>query len=367
VDKKIFVAIGIAIAVAVGILVLLPGTTTQQSQPIIQNEKLGLIVNTPNREVTLDQLVQVYSEAASTGIGRNNLYLFWDQIEPQQDQYSWQNTDILMSMNKNNNLKVTLYFSIINGRIIGPYPNWMGTPGFGTNLEQKTVKTLDSIISRYGIIDHVIIGGNLDSYFDDEDGSVGLYREFFQNVYTELKQKHPQVKIGNAFSLNNVNNKNLENYVTDLKDLGDFVAFTYLPVDRLNDITKTPQEAQADLNRMLELVPDKKIAVFEISWSTSEAVNGNEAGQAQFIKTAYEFYRQNESKIEFFTWYRQYDRPEGSCVIETNFPESTVTIAGDQYVRERLAGYTCDAGLIKTDNSYKSGWAEFKRQIQSSG
>jgi hypothetical protein len=366
VDKKIFVVIGITIAIAIGVLVTQPNSPIQQNSPVLQNENLGLIINTPTREVTLDQLKQVYSEASATGIGRTNLYIFWNNIEPQQDQYDWKNTDILMSYNKKNNLKVTLYFSVINGRIIGPYPDWMGTPGFGTNLQQKTVKVLDAIISRYGIIDSVIIGGDLDSYFDDADGSVGLYKEFFQNVYTELKQKHPEVKIGNAFSLNNILNKKIEHYVTDFNVLGDFVAFTYLPVDRINDITKTPQEAQEDLQKTLELVPNNKIAFFEISWSTSDLVNGSEANQTEFIKTTYEFYRQNNSKIEFLTWYRQYDRQEGSCTIEQSFPESTITIAGDQYVRERLASYTCNAGLIKTDNSHKSGWSELKKQIRLS-
>lgn len=365
-DKKVLIAIGVAIAIAAGVLAVLPNTPTRLNQPVEQNEKLGLIINTPTQEVTLDQLAQVYSEASDTGIGRNNLYLFWNYIEPQQNQYNWQNTDILMSLNKNNNLQVTLYFSIINGRIVGPYPDWMGVPGFGTSLEQKTVKILDAIVSRYGIIDTVIIGGNLDSYFDDAEGSVGLYKEFFQNVYTELKQKHPNLKIGNAFSLNNVLNKNLQHYVTEFSEDGDFVAFTYLPVDRINDITKTPQEAQADLQKMLELVPNNKVALFEISWSTSDLVNGNEDDQAEFIKLAYEFYRQNESKIEFFTWYRLSDRPEGSCKIEHDFPESSISIAGDQFVRERLGSYTCNAGLIDTEGTHKPGWNELKRQIQFS-
>jgi hypothetical protein len=364
VDKKIYIAIGIAIAIAIGVLAAIPNSLVNQNQPVTQNEKLGLIINTPSREITMEQLKNIYSEAATTGAGRNNLYLFWDHIEPQQDQYNWKDTDILMSFNEKNNLKVTLYFSIINGRLIGPYPDWMGTQSFGTNLEEKTIKVLDAIISRYGIIDSVIIGGDLDSYFVDVSGSESIYKEFFQNVYTGLKQKHPEVKIGNAFSLNNVLNKKLEHYVTDLNDVGDFVAFTYLPVDRLNDITKTPQEAQADLQKMFELVPDKKIAVFEISWSTSTLVNGKEDDQTAFIKTAYEFYRQNDSKIEFFTWYRQYDKPEGSCTIEQNFPESKISIASDEYVRERLASYICDAGLIKTDNTYKSGWTELKKQMR---
>lgn len=364
-EKKVFIAIGIAIAAAIAVLAALPTTPTAPAIP--QNEKMGLVVNTPTREVTLEDLDRVYYEAASTGAGRSNVYLFWNTIEPQQGQYDWDNTDVLMSFNKKNNLKVTLYFSIVNGRVIGPYPEWMGTPGFGTNLEQKVTNTLDAVLSRYDIVDSVIIGGELDSYFKDAEGSVTLYKEFYDNVYSELKQRHPDVRFGNAFSLNGILNRDLGNYVGQLADSGDFVAFTYLPVDKLNDIAKTPQEAKEDLHKMLELVPNNKIAVFEISWSTSGFVNGSEAAQTEFVKTAYDFYRQNESKIEFFTWYRQYDRPAGTCAIEQQFPSSSVSIAsGDQFVRERLAHYTCEAGLIDDSGSQKPAWFEIKRQIQSS-
>ncbi len=366
-DRKILFAIGIAIAAAMAVLALIPITPESKPTETPKNEKLGLVINTPTSQVTLDQLNKVYSEASLTGIGRSNIYLFWNQIEPEPDQYNWKDTDILMSLNKNNGLQVTLYFSVVNGRIVGPFPDWMGTPGFGTNLEQKTVKTLDAILSRYGgVIDHVIIGGGLDSYFDDANGSSELYKEYFDSVYSEIKQKHPNVKMGNAFSLDNVLNKNLESYVTDVGQLGDFVAFTYLPVDRLNDISKTPQEAQADLQKALELGGSKKIAFFETSWSTSDFVNGSEEDQAEFVKIAYDFYRQNNSEIEFFSWYRQFDRPEGSCAVDQRFSESQVAVAGDQHVRERLGSYVCNAGLIKIDDSPKTAWNELKKQIQSS-
>lgn len=373
-DKKILGAIGAAIVIAMAVLVLLPNTPPNSPSEPIQtnhNEKLGIIINPPSNQVTLDQLKKVYSEASLTGIGRNNMYLFWNHIEPQKDEYNWKDTDILMSLNKQNGLAVTLYFSVINGRITGPYPDWMGQPALGQTLEKNLVKTLDTVLSRYDIIDHVIIGGELDSYFNDANGNVEQYKEFFNNVYAELKQKHPNVQFGNAFSLNNIVNKDLDHYVSDV-NVGDFVAFTYLPVDRLNDISKTPEDAQKDLQKALDLVPDKKIGIFEISWSTSDFVHGSEQNQTKFISESYDFYRKNASKFEFFTWYRQYDRPEGTCGIEQNFPSPKITIGlgsglgGNEYVKERLSKYTCNAGLIKTDDTQKSGWDEIKKQIQLS-
>lgn len=366
-DKKIFIAIGIGV-VAIAAL-LLSSSIPQGDVFVVQqkNDKLGIIVNTPTQQVTLDQIKKTYSRADESGAGRTNLYLFWNHVEPEQEKYNFRDTDVLMSLNKNNGMQTTLFFSIVNSRTIGPYPTWLGTPGFGTLLETKATTTLDAILSRYdGAIDSVIIGAELDSYFDDADGSVNLYRESFNNIYSELKQKHPEVKMGNAFSLNNVLNKNLTRYVSELADTGDFVAFTYLPVDRINDITKTPEQARSDLEQALEMAPNNQVAFFEISWSTSQDIGGSESSQEEFIKTAYQFYRENQSKIEFFNWYRIYDRPDDSCVIDQKFSESQVSLTNnDQYVRERLGNYICNAGLLKTDDSAKSGWSELKKQVGS--
>ena len=82
------------------------------------NEKIGLVINSPNQFVTLQELDQIYSKASSTGIGRSNVYLFWNLVEPVRGEYDWQQSDVLMSFNKKNNLKVTLYFSIINGETL---------------------------------------------------------------------------------------------------------------------------------------------------------------------------------------------------------------------------------------------------------
>jgi len=91
--------------------------------------------------------------------------------------------------------------------------------------------------------------------------------------------------------------------VTDLA-IGDFVAFSYSPVDTLNDIIKTPQQAKEDLQQVFDLAGDKKVGIFELSWSTSDFVGGSDTAQTKFLEKAFEFYTENESKLEFFTWYR---------------------------------------------------------------
>lgn len=267
----------------------------------------------PTETPTLSDLKDAYAEATSAGIGRNNIYLFWSTIEPQKGEYTWKISDAILSLNKQNDLKVTLYFSIINNRVFGPFPDWMGTPQLDENLQDKTVKILDDILSRYDIIDHVIIGGEIDAYFREHEDDISKYEEFFSGVYTKLKEKHPDVKLGNSFSLHGIINNSQEDLVAKLNQ-GDFIAFSYLPVNKLNEIDKIPQEARKELEKILELAGGKKIALMEISWSTADTIGGSQDSQTEFVKTVYNFYRENESHFEFLTWFRQYDRPVEVCM-----------------------------------------------------
>ena len=367
-DKKtLTVGIGIVIIIAIGITVV--NLQTSENTPQKTNEKIGLVINSPSQSVTLQNLDQIYSEAASSGIGRSNVYLFWNLVEPIRGEYDWKQSDALMSFNKNNNLKVTLYFSVINGETLGPFPSWIGKPSLISIGEDRVVSVLDAILSRYDIIDTVILSGETESQFRFNEQNIPVYKDLFNGIYEKTKEKHPDVKIGNAFALHQVINKNLQNIVTDLA-IGDFVAFSYSPVDALNDVVKTPQQAKEDLQQIFDLTGDKKVGVFEISWSTSDFVGGSDSTQTEFLEKSFEFYTENESDLEFFTWYRQYDRPEGTCIFEEQeIGEDKLTVGGSgfgssEYVIERLNQYVCSAGLINNDGTPKSGWDEFKKQIE---
>ena len=357
-NKKI---LGVVTVTSVIVVIVITIFLSTQPTIIQKNEKLGLYIMASSTTPTISELKDVYAEAASTGIGRSNIYLFWSTLEPQQGQYDWKIPDALMSLNKQNDLKVTLYFSIINNRMFGPFPNWMGEPQLDDNLKQKTVKILDDILSRYSIIDHVIIGGGIDAYFREHENEITKYKEFFIGVYDELKEKHPNIKFGNSFSLHGVLNHKQEDLVGKLNQ-GDFIAFTYFPVNVLNELDKTPEDAGKNLERILDLVGNKQIALLEISWTTAESVNGSKDGQTKFMQIVYDFFRKNEPRFEFLSWFRQYDRPIESCLksLNTDFGISF----GNEFVLQRTAEYICGSGLIEIDKNPKPAWEEFKKQVQ---
>lgn len=371
INVKIGIIITVAVSVAIASAVLFAPDLGNQST-ITQNQKIGLIINAPSNEITIDELGDIYSKASSTGVGRNNLYLFWNLIEPEKGNFDWRQSDILMKLNQQNNLKVTLYFSVINGQTLGPFPSWIGKPSLTSISEENLVNVLNAILNRYENIDTVIIAGDTDIHFRYNEQNIPVYKELFNGVYETLKEKHPQVKFANSFSLHGVINKNLEHIVEEL-NVGDFYAFSYFPVDSLNEINKTPLQARNDLDLLLELVPsEKSIGIFEISWSTDEFVNGNKKDQADFIDEVFDFYNENESKIEFLTWYRQYDRQKDSCIVDPSTVEASVSIGGSsgigssEYVAQRLGHYICSAGLIENNGNPKPAWNEFSSEVQMS-
>ena len=341
-----------------------------QVSPKTNNESIGMVINSPSSSVTLKQLDEIFTDASSSGIGRSNVYLYWNMIEPVEGKFDWLQSDILMGLNEKNNHKVTLYFSIINGETLGPFPKWIGKPTLNGINQDELVTVLDAVLSRYHIIDSVIIAGETESYFRYQEPFIPVYQELFSNVYDEIKQKHPDVKFGNSFALHNVLNKNLENVVEELA-LGDFVAFSYMPTDTLNEISKNPDEAIEDLNKIFEIVPNKKIGFFELSWSTSNFVEGNDDSQKIFVEKLFDFYAQNESNIEFMTWFRYIDQQANSCVTEEQkIGDQTITLGGgssmgtSEHVIERLNQYNCNTGFVDVNQNGKIGWNEFKTQIQ---
>ena len=351
----------IAVVIILSFLLMTPSTTQIQSNEP-HNSKLGLVIMPTTQTPTLTEIQNAYHEAASTGIGRSNVYLSWPSIEPKEGNYNWKTSDVLMGLNREQNLNVTLYFSIINDRIFGPFPDWMNKPQLDQKLQDKTVETLDTIITRYYIIDHVIIGGDIDGYFRDHPNDIPIYVKFFDGVYSKLKEKHPNVKFGNWFSLNAV----LNNYQKDLVgklNQGDFVAYSYYPIDSTGYQSQSPEEQGKNLQKMIDLADGKKIALVEVGWSTAKSINGTKEDQAKFMKIVFDFYKKNDSKFEFLTWYRQYDRPVDTCYNSLN--QSPVGF-GNDIVLNNTAALLCNMGLFDVDKNPKPAWDEFKKQIQLS-
>ena len=145
--------------------------------------------------------------------------------------------------------------------------------------------------------------------------------------------------------------------------MGDFIALSYKPTDIVGDIDRTPEEAIADLEKSLEIFPSHQVAFFEISWSTSDFVNGNQNDQAEFIKSSLNFFEENESKIEFFTISRLFDKPKGSCVSQEIESVEGSGFASNSFRLERVDEYVCNSGLIDTNENEKPAWTQLKTNI----
>ena len=358
-------------AVMTIIKVLIFGSETANQA---NSKLLAAAINAPKN---IEDLEKSYKIASTSGIGRTNLYVHWDRIEPEKGTFDWRVTDIMMNLNNKYNFKTTLFFSVINADRLGPFPSWMGNQALGKSLEDNTIRVLDEILHRYPSIDYVIFAGDIDYHFQRATGSIPNYTEFFNNISTKIKSNHSSVKIGNSMSLENIINKSLYPggafEMTPQLEMGDFIALSYKPTDIVGDISRTSDNTPTgkdiiwpaidDMEKALEIFPNTPIAFFEISWSTSEFVNGNTKDQEQFMDVSLNFFEENESKIEFITISRLFDKPPGTCVSADidNIPGSS--FSSNSYRLERADQYLCHSGLIDMDGNAKLSWPTFKENI----
>ena len=348
-----------------------------ENELVTQNDKIGLVINTITPPQSIDDIEKSYKVAAESGIGRTNLYIHWYQLEPEKGNFDWRMTDIMMKLNEKYDLKTTLFFSVINADRLGPFPEWMGNQALGKTLETNTIRVLDEILSRYENIDYVIFAGDIDYHFQRASATIPKYKEFFNNVSSEIKTKHPDVKIGNSISLENVINKSMypggSFVLTPQLEMGDFIAFSYKPTNTLGDISRTSDitptgkdliwPAIDDFEKAIQMFPNTPIAFFEISWSTSDFVNGNEKDQAKFMELVLNFFKKNESKIEFFTISKLFDKPKGTCVSMGIEEISGSGFASNTYRLERADEYLCNSGLIDINGNAKPAWSKLKANI----
>ena len=114
-NKKILGAVigaGIAITIAM-IFFVIPQLQTGGPHSVVSvnsshNPKLGLVIMPPTQTPTLQEIKNAYAQAASTGIGRSNVYLSWPVMEPKQGAYNWSYSDILIGLNREQGLNVKI-------------------------------------------------------------------------------------------------------------------------------------------------------------------------------------------------------------------------------------------------------------------
>lgn len=347
------VVAGAAIALAPGGLG--PGPAEPAAPRLGLPDNFGVIVNTPSREASVLELDSLYARAAALGASRSNVYVFWDALEPSPRSYEWAQTDAIMTMHERHGLDATLFFSLVNGRTLGPLPGWMGSPTLDAVPADDVTAALRAALTRYPRIDAVVIAGDADSHFERHPGMLGAYNGLFAEVRGSLADSHPGVMVGNAVSLDRVINRGNEAIVEDLA-AGDFVAFTYRPVNLLNEVSRTPQGAMGDMAEMLRIAGGRQVALLEAGWTSSGGVGGDEAAQAEFA-AALAGLAASEPRIEFATWYRMHDREAGAC--EVGVPDGGASLLATddgEYAASALGSYVCGAGLLRVDGSPKPAW-----------
>jgi hypothetical protein len=185
--------------------------------------------------------------------------------------------------------------------------------------DDEFINAADNLLALYPEIKYLGIGNEINLFKYEQPGSFSKFKQSYKNIYTELKARHPEVKIFTVYQYETLLGANYLSgkepiYQTDwglvaeLDTYNDlFVSTSYPFLDY-----KTPAEIPANYYQQIADHTNKSVAFTEFGWLSQTTFSGknkplnntgyegSEAEQVAFLKRFKEL--TSSSNLEFANW-----------------------------------------------------------------
>ncbi|MCG7848584.1 MAG: hypothetical protein MIO93_05320, partial [ANME-2 cluster archaeon] len=188
---------------------------------------------------------------------------------------------------------------------------------------------------------------------------------FYKEVYDNIKNAHPDMKVGTVFAYHELKaSNNFEVYET-LSPIGDFDAFTLYIYSPGFTFDRDPVEIYEHLQEIEELTGDRNFAIEEVGWNAYEGLEGNEEDQRQAVSYAFDYLEEAPDRLEFMTWFILYDSSEQeSRKVAESFIEPDDPILENDRFMDPFSNFIRYLGLIESDGTPREGWTEFTQRAK---
>lgn len=247
---------------------------------------------------------KAFSLAQSVNVKVVELPTFWDDSEPEAQQYDkgWLPTADQFYSKTGTKLAISL--------------NPIDTNNLRLPRDLKNKKFNDpEVIERYkAFVDftakqlsnsdifYVAIGNEIDAYLGSSDKRWQEYTEFFVATAPYVREKFPRAVVGSKITYDGI--INLNDKVSRLNNYTDVVLTTYYPFKQGGFIVRDPATVHEDFKRIVDLYPDKKIYFAEIGYPSGSLNGSSETKQADFFRETFAAWDTYADKIPFlnFQW-----------------------------------------------------------------
>ena len=335
--------------------------TKEWETPNRENKKLGLVVF-PQNTSDINSYYKAFNLARDNNVQMTHYYVTWGEVEN-----NWTTNDFILGMVKNKGLKSSIVFNVIHTSVIGELPDDVEFKGWDDPVFiSRFSDFVIEYIERYeDTVDYVEIGNEVDIYLNKHPDELDDYAIFYKEVYDNIKEAHPDMKVGTVFAYHDLKaNNNFEVYET-LSPIGDFDAFTLYIYSQGFIFDRDPVELYEHLQEIEELTGDRNFAIEEIGWNAYEGLEGNEEDQRQAVSYAFDYLEEAPDRFEFMNWFILYDSSEEeSRKVAESFIEPDDPLLENERFMVPFSNFIRYLGLIESDGTPRDGWFEFTKRAQ---
>lgn len=280
--------------------------------------------------------------------------LIWDQmLETQPRQIDLQYLDMMLHASDQFKLPILLVLHTITTNV-----NALPADLKSKHLDDPEVlarfKTLlDDMVPRFkGRVPWLMIGNEVDVYFQDQPAALVAFDRFYAAAYQEIKRLAPEVQVGLTFTYDGIR-QHPEIFKT-LGPRGDVNCLTYYPMGA-NFQFEDPSVADRDIGKMGAIVGSKKFILSEIGYGSAPSLGSSEAKQAEFYRNVFQALRKHRDHLVAAVFLHQRDWSTKTC--------------DDFAVWYRMGGkefkdYLCSLGIMDQNARPKEAWKTFQEEMR---
>lgn len=223
-----------------------------------------------------------YQQSVEAGITFQGFSATWATLEPQPGKYRFNEIDFNVAQATRTNVRIAYTLRIIDTGM-KTVPAWLkNTSWQDPRMQQQLIALVDAMVPHFkGRLSWVMIGNEIDPYFQAHGNEAGAYAVLFGAAAERLRALLPGVQISHTVTFPGLSMEH--SVLKPLFDLSDFLALTYYPASA-DFKFRDPSTVLKDFPDMIAAAHGKKILLQEVGYSSSPLNESSQERQAKFFE-----------------------------------------------------------------------------------
>ena len=296
-------------------------TTTTNSIGITVNPTATALFKSP-AEMTSNEIANLYAnmqdnanKASAIGLKSLALGVSWDEMEPQPGVYNFSSLNDTINRSNVAGRSIELF----NFRVIDTTRSTLPADIANQKMDSAEVKQrakdiVQAIapIIQEGNIKRFAFGNEINIFLMQNQEQAMDFAWLFYETKQEFKRLMPDIPFGMTITYEGIKYPDIQEAFKWIVQLGDFVAFTYYPLDEHFKV-RTPTTAINDIRDMRRIAVSygfNEAILQEIGYPSSSKNGSSQRKQEIFYKYALREVRNNQNFFPFACFFIMCDYPQ---------------------------------------------------------